>query len=58
MMTNLPTCGNCHSFSRDGKTMGIDVDGPANDNGLYALMPIKKHSTISNDYQHPLERLL
>ncbi len=50
IMTNLPTCGNCHSFSRDGKTMGIDVDGPANDKGLYALVPIKKVSTISNDY--------
>jgi len=50
LMTNLPTCGNCHSFSLDGKTMGIDVDGPANDKGLYALIPIKKVSTISNDY--------
>ncbi len=50
MMTNLPTCGNCHSFSRDGKTMGIDVDGPANDKGLYALIPLRKTSTISNDY--------
>ena len=39
MMTGLPTCGNCHSFSRDGKTLGIDVDGPANDKGLYALVP-------------------
>jgi tetratricopeptide (TPR) repeat protein len=50
LMTNLPTCGNCHSFSRDGKTMGIDVDGPANDKGLYALVPLRKTSTISNDY--------
>ncbi|MFP5235673.1 MAG: tetratricopeptide repeat protein [Acidobacteriota bacterium] len=50
MMTNLPTCGNCHSFSRDGKEMGIDVDGPANDKGLYALVPLKKVSTISNEY--------
>ena len=50
IMTNLPTCGNCHSFSRDGKVMGIDVDGPANDKGLYALLPLKKVSTISNDY--------
>jgi tetratricopeptide (TPR) repeat protein len=50
MMTNLPTCGNCHSFSRDGKTMGLDVDGPANDKGLYALIPIKRISTVSNDY--------
>ena len=50
MMTGLPTCGNCHSFSRDGKEMGIDVDGPANDKGLYALVPIRKATTISNDY--------
>ncbi len=50
MMTGLPTCANCHSFSRDGKTMGIDVDGPQNDKGLYALIPIKKVSSISNDY--------
>jgi tetratricopeptide (TPR) repeat protein len=50
MMTGLPTCGNCHSFSRDGKTLGIDVDGPANDKGLYALVPLHKVSTISNDY--------
>jgi tetratricopeptide (TPR) repeat protein len=50
MMTNLPTCGNCHSFSRDGKTMGIDVDGPANDKGLYAMVPVKKITTIGNDY--------
>ncbi len=50
MMTGLPTCGNCHSFSRDGKTMGIDVDGPANDKGLFALIPVKKVSSISNQY--------
>lgn len=50
MMTGLPTCGNCHSFSRDGKTLGIDVDGPANDKGLYALVPLNKVTTISNDY--------
>jgi Flp pilus assembly protein TadD len=50
VMTGLPTCANCHSFSSDAKTMGLDVDGPTNDKGLYALIPIKKVSTISNDY--------
>jgi Flp pilus assembly protein TadD len=50
VMSNVPTCGNCHSFSSDGKSMGIDVDGPGNDKGLYALLPIKKVSTISNEY--------
>jgi tetratricopeptide (TPR) repeat protein len=50
MMEGLPTCANCHSISRDGKTLGIDVDGPQNDKGLYGLIPIRKQSSISNDY--------
>ena len=50
VMENLPTCANCHSISRDGHTLGIDVDGPQNDKGLYALIPVKKVSSISNDY--------
>jgi tetratricopeptide (TPR) repeat protein len=50
VMEGLATCANCHSISRDGKTMGIDVDGPQNDKGLYAIFPIKKVSTISSDY--------
>jgi Flp pilus assembly protein TadD len=50
VMTGLPTCANCHSVARDGKTLGIDVDGPQNDKGLYALIPIKPVSTMSNDY--------
>jgi tetratricopeptide (TPR) repeat protein len=48
VLTGMPTCVNCHSFSRDGKTMGIDVDGPNNDKGLYAVVPISKHISISN----------
>ncbi len=35
-MTDLHTCANCHSFSGDGKTLGLDMDGPQNDKGLYA----------------------
>ena len=26
----------------DGKTMGMDMDGPANDKGLYAVVPVQK----------------
>jgi tetratricopeptide (TPR) repeat protein len=48
VMHDLHTCGNCHSFSTDGKTMGIDVDGPANDKGLYAIVPVQKQMTIRN----------
>jgi tetratricopeptide (TPR) repeat protein len=48
LLTNMPTCANCHSFSADGKTMGIDVDGPANDKGLYAIVPVQRHISIEN----------
>lgn len=49
VMENLPTCANCHSFSRDGKTLGLDLDGPKNDKGLYALVPLASHTTIRNE---------
>src|SRR5271166_6301390 len=49
MMEKLVTCANCHSFSMDGKTMGLDLDGPKNDKGLYAILPISKQMTIRND---------
>jgi Flp pilus assembly protein TadD len=48
VMGNLPTCANCHSFSRDGKTFGLDLDGPRNDKGLYALVAVSKNMTIRN----------
>jgi len=50
VMENLPTCANCHSFSRDGKTMGLDMDGPRNDKGLYALVPVSRQMTITNNH--------
>jgi tetratricopeptide (TPR) repeat protein len=45
---SVPTCLNCHSFSADGKTMGIDVDGPGNDKGMYAILPVSKHMVMDN----------
>ena len=48
LLTGMHTCANCHSFSRDGKTLGMDLDGPANDKGLYALTPIKPAMSIGN----------
>ena len=50
VMQSLPTCANCHSVARDGRTLGIDVDGPQNDKGLYAIVPVHKVTTISADY--------
>jgi tetratricopeptide (TPR) repeat protein len=46
LLEGLPTCANCHSFSADGKTLGIDVDGPMNDKSLYAVVPIKRITSI------------
>jgi hypothetical protein len=57
VMHSLPTCANCHSVSRDGKTLGIDVDGPQNDKGLYALVPIHKQTTISTRLRDSLEHV-
>ncbi len=50
MITDIPTCINCHSFSRDGKWMGLDVDGPANDKGLYGIVPVEKETSIQDQY--------
>ena len=49
LMEGLHTCANCHSFSADGKTMGMDVDGPQNDKGLYALVPVAPRMSIRED---------
>jgi hypothetical protein len=48
LLENMATCGNCHSFSTDGKTFGMDIDGPANDKGLYAIVPVQRHMAIQN----------
>src|ERR1022692_4805028 len=46
VMTDLHSCPNCHSFSRDGKTLGLDMDGPQNNKGLYALVPVAQKMTV------------
>ena len=46
VMQKISTCANCHSFSADGKTLGLDVDGPQNDRGLYALIPVAPQTAI------------
>ena len=38
VLEGMHTCANCHSFSADGKTLGMDLDGPQNDKGLYAIV--------------------
>ncbi len=49
VMEGLHTCANCHSFSVDGKTLGLDMDGPQNDKGLYAIVKVAPKMTIRNE---------
>jgi hypothetical protein len=46
VMDNLPLCANCHSFSADGKTMGMDLDGLQNNRGMYILAPVAREMAI------------
>ena len=48
VMENLPICGNCHSFSRDGKIFGMDMDY-REDKGAYALAPVKEHILLTEE---------
>ncbi|MGA2506187.1 MAG: tetratricopeptide repeat protein [Chitinispirillaceae bacterium] len=45
VLENLPVCGNCHSFSCDGKTLGMDVDY-ANDKGAYTVTALAREMNL------------
>jgi tetratricopeptide (TPR) repeat protein/roadblock/LC7 domain-containing protein len=47
VLENLPVCGNCHSFSADGRTLGMDVDY-ANDKGSYAVVPVGRNMVLDS----------
>jgi len=49
VLEGMHTCANCHSFSADGKTMGMDLDGPQNDKGLYAISAVQPRMSIRNE---------
>jgi tetratricopeptide (TPR) repeat protein len=49
LMEGLHTCANCHSFSADGKTLAMDMDGPRNDKGLYAIVKVQPKMSIRNE---------
>jgi hypothetical protein len=41
VMKRFMVCGNCHSFSNDGKTIGLDFDAAHRDKGGYFITDIK-----------------
>jgi hypothetical protein len=49
VLRDMPTCANCHSFSADGRTLGMDVDGPDGDKGAYAIAPIAPVTRLTRD---------
>lgn len=46
LMENLPVCANCHSFSADGRTMGMDLDGLQNNKGQYFLARVAPRMSV------------
>ncbi|MCP3982136.1 MAG: tetratricopeptide repeat protein [bacterium] len=49
LLRDMPTCANCHSFSADGKTLGMDVDGPDGDKGAYTIAGVQKDVVIRDE---------
>jgi tetratricopeptide (TPR) repeat protein len=61
VLEKLPVCGNCHSFSRDGATLAMEVDS-GNEKGGYAIAPVKEEIDLDlskiidwNDYKRDAE---
>lgn len=48
VLEKLPVCGNCHSFSRDGRVLGMDVDY-ANDKGSYVTARVEPEIELTPD---------
>ena len=48
VMSGLPMCGNCHAFSPDGSTMGMDMDLDG-DKGAYFLSSIRTGLEVTRD---------
>ncbi|MEM6301776.1 MAG: tetratricopeptide repeat protein, partial [Pseudomonadota bacterium] len=48
VLTDLPVCGNCHSFSGNGDTLGLDVDY-GNDKGGYALLSVTEDMVLDDE---------
>ena len=48
VLEDLPVCGNCHSFSGDGTTLGLDVDY-GNDKGGYAILPVSQQMVLNDE---------
>lgn len=49
VLDSLPVCANCHSFSADGKSMGMDLDGLHRNKGRYFVARLGEHVDVKRD---------
>ena len=49
LLKDMPSCANCHSFSGDGTTLGMDIDGPDGDKGAYAFVELQPDVRIDDE---------
>jgi len=49
VLAKLPVCGNCHSFSADGRVLGMDVDY-ANDKGSYVITDVGRDMILDREH--------
>ncbi len=47
VLERLPVCGNCHSFSQDGRLLGMDVDY-ANNKGSYVITAVARNMVLAS----------
>ena len=47
VLEGLPVCGNCHSFSQDGRILGMDVDY-ANNKGSYVITAVARNMVLAS----------
>ncbi|WP_321470637.1 tetratricopeptide repeat protein [uncultured Paludibaculum sp.] len=48
VMESLPVCANCHSFSADGRSMGMDLDGLQRNKGRYFLSKVQGDVNVAS----------
>lgn len=46
LLEHMPTCANCHSFTADGGTLALDIDGPSGDKGAYGIVDVQPETVI------------
>jgi len=46
VLENLPVCGNCHSFTPDGKQLAMDIDA-RDEKGAYIITDFREETTIT-----------